>query len=123
MSAPDYVYKAWLAQGQNAELDKFAVTRVAFDAGYLMQPAKPSLVIPPLDEHLREILGRICYQCIHIANIHRKAGTVIRERAEDEQAVVLHWLLTKYAQHGDDWRVKAEEELAAIVDKQMRGVQ
>jgi hypothetical protein len=72
----------------------------------------------PLDEDVRDILGRPNFTFIGMAQILRLGGYEIRTKAEDEQAVCIHWLLTHYFKSGSNWRVSAQEELRAINDAQ-----
>lgn len=74
----------------------------------------PSFALPPLDDELREILGRPNFRCMQIASVLRAAGQQIACKSEDEQAAVLYWMLGKYAAHGPDWWQHAREELAAM---------
>jgi hypothetical protein len=46
-----------------------------------------------------------------LAHAFRAAGANIREKAEDEQAYVLFWLLGHFLKHGDDWRKHAANEI------------
>jgi hypothetical protein len=41
----------------------------------------------------------------------RKLGHKIETSAEDEQAVVIDWMLWMYAKYGKSWRDKIEEVL------------
>ena len=60
-------YDTWLAQGQNYELDRFAVTRVAFEAGYkAAAPAKPLFPC-----HWHKKYSAFCNGC-KVKNAHRK---------------------------------------------------
>lgn len=68
-----------------------------------------------LNDQSRDILGRICFQCVGIARVLRESGQPVKTRAEDEQAATIHFLLNKYLEHGDDWRAKADEELGRLV--------
>lgn len=70
-----------------------------------------TIKIPELNKDLEEILGRTNFVCGPIARVLRVRGHEIKEKAEAEQAFVLHWLLTMYEQHGKDWRDKAVEYL------------
>lgn len=80
------------------------------------QPVRvDELVIPPLNDDLRALLGMMCFEFIHIANAWRRAGASIEPRAEAEQAYCLHWLLTVHAKHGSDWRSAADAELKAAL--------
>lgn len=69
--------------------------------------------VPPLNEMVRWILGRSCFWCAPYASRLRKKGFDIMTKVADEQAVVLHWMLSMYAEHGDGWFEKAEEFLNA----------
>ncbi|MGE8049669.1 hypothetical protein ACQKPT_15375 [Pseudomonas monteilii] len=70
-------------------------------------------IIPELTSDLREILGRPNFTCHHIAKALRVMGLTIEPKSEDEQAVVIHWLLGHYLKHGGDWRQRAAAELEA----------
>ena len=71
-----------------------------------------------LDDDLREILGRVCIHCAGIAGLLRHNGYRCKTRAEDEQAVTIHFLLTKYFQFGPGkWREEAEKELRQMAAK------
>jgi hypothetical protein len=74
----------------------------------------PALVLTPLNDSLRRILGRPCFRCVEIAALLRSEGQQIDHNAEAEQAAVIYWLLTKYAEHGEDWWRVAYDELQAI---------
>lgn len=81
----------------------------------LSASAEPSasveLKAPELTEDLREILGRPNFTCHFIAKALRVMGHSIAHKSEDEQAVVIHWLLGIYLKHGPDWRQRAAAEL------------
>ncbi|MDF9756747.1 Lar family restriction alleviation protein [Pseudomonas hunanensis] len=68
---------------------------------------------PELTGDLREILGRPNFTCHHIAKALRVMGLTIAHKSEDEQAVVIHWLLGHYLKHGAEWRERAAAELEA----------
>lgn len=70
--------------------------------------------IPDMDEHLLQILGRPNFWCSPIASVLRHGGAEIRRKAEDEQAVVIHWLLTLYLQHGAEWWEVATAEIERV---------
>ena len=44
----------------------------------------------------------------------RAAGADIKPKAEDEQAVVLHWFVKLVMKHGTDWWNVARTELAEM---------
>lgn len=73
--------------------------------------ATVELKAPELTEDLREILGRPNFTCHFIAKALRVMGHSIAHKSEDEQAVVIHWLLGIYLKHGPDWRQRAAAEL------------
>lgn len=77
----------------------------------LTQPAEQHQVPPELTDDLREILGRPNFTCHFIAKALRVMGHSIAHKSEDEQAVVIHWLLGIYLKHGPDWRQRAAAEL------------
>ncbi len=66
----------------------------------------------PFNEHTKKILGRMCFQCIRIAQAMREKGAQIDTQAEDEQAAAIHFLLSMYLKHGEKWAVAAAAELA-----------
>jgi hypothetical protein len=76
------------------------------------QPAQGQWV-PTKDTETRWILGRPCFVCAGIAQNLRAKGYEIERKAEDEQAVVIDWMLSLYAKHGPDWRSEAESFLVA----------
>lgn len=77
------------------------------------QAERNAPIIPELTSDLREILGRPNFTCHHIAKALRVMGITIATKAEDEQAVVIYWLLGHYLKHGADWRQRAIAELEA----------
>lgn len=61
-----------------------------------------------LTDELRWILGQPCFALINTAMCLRKLGVPIATRAEDEQAVSIHWMLNLYLEHGpENWRDEA----------------
>ena len=76
------------------------------------------LILPrELTPGLREVLGMMVFECGPSAPAFRNAGRAdIRRKAEEEQAFVLHWLLTLLLEHGEDgWRPVAGETLEAVI--------
>ena len=64
------------------------------------------------DEHVRFILGRPNFVVAKMAFLLIEEGLYARKegdggKAEDEQAIALHWLLTMYKKHGEDYLEKA----------------
>lgn len=70
--------------------------------------------IPDMDEHLLQILGRPNFWCSNIAQVLRLGGAEINRKAEHEQAVVIHWMLTLYLAHGAAWWDVATQEIKRI---------
>lgn len=66
---------------------------------------------------LREVLGLMIFTTGPIAAGMRAAGEEIPEKAEAEQAHVLHWLIGLALRNGDSWKPIAAarlDELAKI---------
>lgn len=57
------------------------------------------------------ILGRPNFWCSGVASQLRKIGHFIRSGAENEQAYVIHWLLTLYSLYGEEFRDALEFDL------------
>ena len=68
----------------------------------------------PLNEHTEFIFGRPNFWCAEIAGILRNSGQAVDTKAEAEQAATIHFLLTQYEQHGENWKVEAEKEIKRI---------
>ncbi|MBF8676174.1 Lar family restriction alleviation protein [Pseudomonas fulva] len=82
------------------------------------EPSAPAVSnLPGLTDDLREILDRPNFTCHFIAKALRIMGHSIAPKSEDEQAVVIHWLLGHYLKNGSDWRVRAEAELKSASEK------
>lgn len=75
-----------------------------------LKQAPPAL---ELTDDVRCILGQICTQCIHTARALRLMGHQIANKAEDEQAASIHWMLGHYARDPENWRANATAELKA----------
>lgn len=87
-------------------------TAEAKDREFSAAQAAPNEVrLTPLNEDTQDILGRPNFTCISIAQRLRELGRDIKNRAENEQAAVVHFLLNMYEQHGADWRERANEYL------------
>lgn len=81
------------------------------DAYWRIVLAEQRPTLPPLDDTLRDILGRICFTLIPLVHALRAAGHEIAHKAEDEQAAAIHWMLGHYFTHGADWRTAAAADL------------
>lgn len=73
----------------------------------------PPVVLPELTEELRYIFGMMCFQCITYAQALRGMGHTIANKAEDEQAATIHWMLGHYLSDPDNWRTNAIAEIKA----------
>jgi len=123
-AVPDVVFQNLAQIADGGELSRSDMQDMASEAYNLLrrsltaapQPPEGARVVDdlPLTEALRDILGRPCFTLIGLANVLRKGGYEIRKKAEDEQAVCLHWMLTHYLKHGDDWMVAGNAELESI---------
>lgn len=71
---------------------------------FFTRPPAVNQGVPELNDEVRWILGRPNFACVPMANYLRSQGHEIQLKAEDEQAAVIHWMLTMYAEHGADWR-------------------
>ncbi|CAM3074500.1 hypothetical protein SAMN04490207_6158 [Pseudomonas gessardii] len=71
-------------------------------------------VIPELTAELRWIFGLMCFQCIHYAQGLRRLGRSIPEKAEHEQAAVIHWMLCHYMKDPVNWRLNAASEMKSV---------
>lgn len=80
----------------------------------LGQPQAPKAL--ELTPDLRWILGQMCFQHINTAQALRVMGHEIARKAEDEQAVTLHWLLGHYLRDAVNWRTNAGDEMRAGQD-------
>jgi hypothetical protein len=67
-----------------------------------------------LNDEVRWILGRPNFWCSPIASCLRKLGYEIRTKAEDEQAAVIHWMLSLYEVHGTAWREEGRKMLDVL---------
>jgi|AntRauTorcE11898_2_1112593.scaffolds.fasta_scaffold08616_4 hypothetical protein len=70
-----------------------------------------ALVIPPLNNELKTILGMPNFKCGSISGNLRDRGHEIPKKAEEEQAYVIHFMLHLYEKHGSSWRIKFAESL------------
>jgi hypothetical protein len=70
-----------------------------------------------LSDALRHVLGFPNFKCSPFAHLMRDAGATIKRKAEDEQAVVLHWLIKLVLDHGEKWADAAQEEMKAMREK------
>jgi hypothetical protein len=75
------------------------------------EDSRDAVRLPPFNADVAEILGRLCFQCIRIAELLRAGGQKIDSRAEAEQAAVIYWMLDLYAKHGASWSAKGDEIL------------
>lgn len=80
---------------------------------YGMEPTAKATapLLPPLTSELKKILGLMAFQCYTFAQALRMGGYDVPRKAEEEQAAVLHWMLTHYLIHGDNWRAHALDDV------------
>lgn len=78
-------------------------------------PDPPAL--PELNADLIGILGRPNFQCAQLAGLLRADGKEINNRAEDEQAAVVYWMLGYYIRDPKNWRDLLDEDYKRIVNK------
>lgn len=81
---------------------------------------EPAPLIYPceISPELREVLGMMSFRSGPIAHAFRDAGRAnIPRRVEDEQAFVLHWLITLVLEHGQGWCGVAAATLNAVADE------
>lgn len=82
-----------------------------------IQQSAPAPYPDELTPELREVLGWPNFRCGPVAHLMRAAGADIQPRAEDEQAVVLHWFIGLVLKHGADWSSVAGQELKAMQER------
>jgi hypothetical protein len=71
-----------------------------------------------LNEDLKDVLGRPCFACGRVAQLLVKAGKYeIRPKAEEEQAVMIHWTLMLYLEHGSNWRQEANRLVKEMLEQ------
>jgi hypothetical protein len=72
-----------------------------------------------LNEDLKDILGRPCFACARVAQLLVKAGKYVgvKPKAEDEQAVMIHWTLMLYLEHGSEWRAEANRLVKEMLEQ------
>jgi hypothetical protein len=66
-----------------------------------------------LNEDTRFILGRPNFWCGAMANSLRALGHEIPNKAEEEQAYVIWWMLNLYMENGEGWKGVANALLKA----------
>lgn len=77
----------------------------------------PGLPFPQvLTPSLHRVLGHMLWETRPIAAALRAAGRSIGARPEDEQAVVLHWLVGFVLEHGNDWSRHAAAALHELTN-------
>lgn len=112
-----------LGRGQDFPLHGATDVERAMEAEIAELRALPRMPeLPPLDDELVAILGRPNFMCAGIAARMRELGHTIKTRAENEQAAVLHLLLSFYLKHGAvEWFDHAGDYLDGEVETE-RGI-
>ncbi|MDO8778881.1 MAG: hypothetical protein Q7K57_61215 [Burkholderiaceae bacterium] len=70
--------------------------------------------MPALTDSLREVLGTPVHTMVPLVRLLQLLDPTVKHRYEDEQAALLHWMLTLWFQHGDDWRAAAGVEVGRM---------
>ena len=83
--------------------------------------ASDAPTLPALNADLIEILGRPSFTCAFLAQVLRNGGRIIKNKAEHEQAAVIHFVLCQYLAHGPKWREAATSAFQAIAAQQGKG--
>lgn len=63
---------------------------------------------------LKSVLGIMCFEVGHFAEIYRQAGFEIQCKAEEEQAFCLHRFLSFALVHGSGWLEVANDEIKQL---------
>jgi hypothetical protein len=66
------------------------------------------------DSDLAFALGRPNFWCGSFAHTYQKAGAPIAKRAEEEQAFIIHRMISFQRSHGDDWREAMANEMREL---------
>lgn len=77
--------------------------------------------LPPMDEDMGKILGMPNFACVGVSQALRATGVEIKNRAEDEQAAVIYFLLKHYLASPITWRDDAATELALALAAKKAG--
>lgn len=67
-----------------------------------------------LTDNLRDVLSMMMWNTGSIAHVLRAGGAEIPNKAEIEQAHVLHWLTLLALEHSDKWREEGEKRIQEI---------
>lgn len=86
------------------------------------KPSATALRMPPMDEHLLNILGRPGFGLSAVFQLLRFEGYAIPTHAEEEQAWALHWLLGLYFEHGAKWLDAANDKLKEVNERRLARV-
>jgi hypothetical protein len=73
------------------------------------------LILPPLDADLAFILGRPNFACGSLAHAYRADGAEIPQKAEAEQAFVIHKMLGYYLADPATWRDRFQADIDAMI--------
>lgn len=71
---------------------------------FVLMPTELSPVI-------KSVLGILCFEIGHFAELYRQSGYEIQRKAEEEQAFCLHRFLSMALVHGGGWLTIANEEI------------
>lgn len=90
---------------------------VAWQAALAARPKGVDALQIPDNEDTRQILGRLNFQCYHIAQVLRMRGDAIPTASEREQAAVIGFLLNHYLASPTEWRANVNKELNLIMQQ------
>ena len=76
-----------------------------------INPDRFLLMPTELTPVLKSVLGIMCFQIGHFAQMYRQSGHEIIPKAEEEQAFCLHRFLCMALVHGGGWLTVANEEI------------
>lgn len=90
---------------------------IADTAGAEIRTLRGRALPAQLTPSLRRVLGMMLWETGPIAHAMRATGRDIARKAEDEQAIVLHWLMGFVLEHGADWHKHAAIALREMTDQ------
>lgn len=85
-----------------------------FNREQVVAALKAGCEMPAMTASLREVLGTPVHTMIPLVRVLQAADPSIESRYESEQAALLHWMLSFWFKHGDDWRKFAAEEIGRM---------
>ncbi|WAI83233.1 MULTISPECIES: hypothetical protein [Achromobacter] len=111
---------AAVRNGKLASIASAAAQALGLTGGPSYRAPAAGDALPPLDDDLIEILGRPNFACAELATLLRAGGHSIKNKAEHEQAAVIHFLLGHYLKHGAAWHEHVGAAFEAIAQQSQR---